>query len=152
MKVKTVFRKHPDGEIIALFPEEKWNDEFITCYAHIGQHGGADYAWVVSTTKQATKAEYKALKSELENIGYELEVISASDYAYSKILCKVNAKYGAPMGRNNRYPDPGDLRKYDRRVYLDSGGYDKGGAYWGIGAPLRVEFTADLSFVRFYRD
>ncbi len=152
MKVKTVFRKHSDGEIIALFPEEKWNDEFITCYAHIGQHGGSDYAWVVSTTKQATKAEYKALKSELENIGYELEVVSASDYAYSKILCKVNAKYGAPMGRNNvGNPYPDGQRIYDRRVIL-SQGYDKGGAYWGIGAPLRVEFTADLSFVRFYRD
>ena len=26
-----------------------------------------------------------------------------------------------------------------------------GGAYWGIGAELRVEYTRDLSFVHFYR-
>ena len=31
------------------------------------------------------------------------------------------------------------------------GAYDKGGAYWGCGAELRVSYTKDLSFIRFYR-
>lgn len=50
----------------------------------------------------------------------------------------VSATYGAPMGR---YTGPEFLDTYAgkiylRRVPLDSGGYDRGGAYWGIGAPL----------------
>lgn len=51
----------------------------------------------------------------------------------------VNSVYGAPMGRRS---SPGGLalygvsRTYLRRVRLNSGGYDRGGAYWGIGQPL----------------
>jgi hypothetical protein len=48
--------------------------------------------------------------------------------------------YGAQMGRS---PLPEHKLPFDtadklrlHRVYLDSGGYDKGGAYWGIGLPL----------------
>lgn len=50
----------------------------------------------------------------------------------------VGNKYGASMGR---YTGPhyiettaGKLRL--RRVPLNSGGYDPGGAYWGLGQPL----------------
>lgn len=47
----------------------------------------------------------------------------------------VSSKYGAPMGRNIR--DPHLLGKVSlRRVRLDQGGYDQGGAYWGHGQPL----------------
>lgn len=50
----------------------------------------------------------------------------------------VNARYGAPMGR---YTGPGYLETcagplYLRRVRINSGGYDSGGAYWGLGPPL----------------
>lgn len=45
------------------------------------------------------------------------------------------SRYGADMGRVSR-----DLNLDDRlglrRVYLNGGGYDAGGAYWGIGQPL----------------
>ena len=47
---------------------------------------------------------------------------------------RVSAKYGAPMGRGEDAPLVGKVRM--RRVRLDSGGYDKGGAYFGLGAPL----------------
>lgn len=50
----------------------------------------------------------------------------------------VNCRYGAPMGRADRIhplPAAGE-RTHLARVYLDSGGYDNGGAYWGLGAPL----------------
>lgn len=61
----------------------------------------------------------------------------------------VSGKYGAPMGRmsHNSYTDKqgrtfeitvnenaGPFRLI--RCPLDSGGYDRGGAYWGLGAPL----------------
>ena len=50
------------------------------------------------------------------------------------------SQYGAWMGRNRReeYSVPRDTtaKLHLRRVRLDSGGYDRGGAYWGHGEPL----------------
>lgn len=48
----------------------------------------------------------------------------------------VNCKYGAPMGRRDRSQGEMLGRVYLRKIVLDSGGYDKGGAYWGHGLPL----------------
>lgn len=49
----------------------------------------------------------------------------------------VNSSYGAPMGRRNLYPlhnTPMRLRL--SHLPLDSGGYDSGGAYWGLRRPV----------------
>lgn len=87
--------------------------------------------------------------------------------AFNAIICPVNAKYGAPMGRSdknnpNRPIKKGDMwysginpnaeRVFKRQVSLNSGGYDKGGAYWGLGSPLYVLYTRSLSLIRFERD
>lgn len=74
-KTITVFRKFR-GEIIALFPADKWTRDDYTCtsYCHEGQHCAADYAGVVSKTTLATPDEYADLKAELERIGYELDI------------------------------------------------------------------------------
>lgn len=50
----------------------------------------------------------------------------------------VSCKYGAPMGRSGSPLGSGRIRL--QRVRLDSGGYDRGGAYWGVGEPLWVAF------------
>lgn len=83
-----------------------------------------------------------------------------------KIITEVSCKFGAPMGRYNigTYPPTITTGKncrilsyrrqkkvFDCRVPLDNGGYDKGGVYWGIGNELRVQYTKDLSYVKFYR-
>ena len=75
-KTNVVFRKYPDGEIVALFPHEKWNMEEseCACYHHNGQHGAAEYGFVINRTVPATEAEYKELVEELEEIGYNLAV------------------------------------------------------------------------------
>jgi len=75
-----------------------------------------------------------------------------SSEAYNQILHDVNCKYGAPMGRfsNLESYKPHDKRIFDRAVPLQQG-YDKGGSYWGYPSNLRVEYTADLVYVRFYR-
>lgn len=63
---------------------------------------------------------------------------------------------GANMGRPNIGPDwdddPQNDRVFDRYVSLDSGGYDQGGAYWGHGGYLRVRYTKDMAYVRYYRE
>lgn len=69
-----------------------------------------------------------------------------------KIITKCSTKYGAPMGRNNVGTAPKGMRIYNCAVPMSSdGAYDKGGAYWGHGAQLRVKYTKDLSYVEFYR-
>lgn len=56
-----------------------------------------------------------------------------------KPLPMCNSQYGAPMGRMGNNPQFDDgARCYLRRVYLNSGGYDSGGAYWGHGEPLWI--------------
>ena len=55
-------------------------------------------------------------------------------------LENLDCKYGAPMGRTNH---PNEYSGYEavtsmdhkfhlQKVKLDSGGYDSGGAYWGL--------------------
>lgn len=69
-----------------------------------------------------------------------------------KIVTKVNSKFGAPMGRANVGTKPTDtkVKVFDCYVPMH-GAYDKGGAYWGLGKPLRVSYTKDLSYINFYR-
>jgi hypothetical protein len=69
----------------------------------------------------------------------------------SIIVKRLDTRLGAPMGRPNIGERPTDVKIFDRRVLLCSGGYDAGGAYWGLGAELRVSYTKDLSFISFYR-
>lgn len=76
---------------------------------------------------------------------------------------KVNCQYGAPMGRAN---DTGNApskmggylvftgKLYCRKIRLDSGGYDQGGAYWGLrmnGESLYCVYSA-CGTVRRYID
>ena len=73
-KDKVVFRMF-NGEVIALFPEEKWSDRGdVNSYMHVGQHGGADYSGVIRASRKATPKEYADLKAELKSIGYKVEV------------------------------------------------------------------------------
>jgi len=62
-----------------------------------------------------------------------------------------NVLTGKPKEINGNLWYPLHGRVFDRAIYLDSGGYDKGGAYWGIGGPLRVRFTKDLQYIEYYR-
>jgi hypothetical protein len=93
MKTKVVFKKiywfngeNPIVEINAIFPEEiesVVNGETIYMgYAHIGQHGGTHEDFLnkdevgVHKVKNASYNDYKDLALELEQIGYELEILN----------------------------------------------------------------------------
>jgi hypothetical protein len=61
----------------------------------------------------------------------------------------VSSRYGAPMGRTSDHLDGLIIEATDtpftlRHIHINSGGYDSGGAYWGLGQPLfwwSVEIT-----------
>jgi hypothetical protein len=40
---------------------------------------------------------------------------------------------------------------FNSAVPMSDGCYDRGGAYWGLGKQLRVEYTKDLTYIHFYR-
>lgn len=78
-----------------------------------------------------------------------------------KIITECNTKFGAPMGRSNkgevewceekgRFIPITNQKLFDCAVPLTEG-YDKGGAYWGMGPQLRVSYTKDLETIMFYR-
>jgi hypothetical protein len=75
-KTVVIFRKYPDGEVIALFPEIPHDRFGVTCssYMHNGQHGAADCVGVDRQTKPASPKEYASLKRELTGIGYALDI------------------------------------------------------------------------------
>lgn len=75
MKTKVKFY-HEGGGILAVFPEERFGigNAFQNCYSHVGQHGGCNPAYIAEL-KPATPEEYKDLKTELESIGYKLEIL-----------------------------------------------------------------------------
>jgi hypothetical protein len=58
---------------------------------------------------------------------------------------QVNSKYGAPMGRftGPNFLDTDAGKIVLRRIYLDNGGYDRGGAYWGHGDALYETLDID---------
>jgi hypothetical protein len=53
------------------------------------------------------------------------------------------SRFGASLGRSGDALDRDAGNMAARRVTLDPGGYDSGGAYWGIGEPLWRVFDAD---------
>lgn len=63
-----------DEGLVAVFPDQYhniYNNEHLT-YMRIGQHGGDDYEYIKSISREATESEYADLKAELENhCGYK---------------------------------------------------------------------------------
>ena len=75
-KTVVIFRKFKNGEIIALFPGEKYDNYsgLIMSYMHVGQHGSADYSCIIMKTLPAKEQEYNSLLTELKSLGYNLQV------------------------------------------------------------------------------
>ena len=67
---RVIFRKFPEGDVIALFPDQAEGRGRINSYQHVGQHGAADYA-LLKELRVAKPAEYRSLLQELKNIGYK---------------------------------------------------------------------------------
>jgi len=74
---KVIFRKFPDGDVIAIFPQIAADSNRYHClsYMRVGQHSACDPLGVVRKTKPATRREVEPLEMELASIGYSLEII-----------------------------------------------------------------------------
>jgi hypothetical protein len=89
-----VFRRDPDGTVVALFPYEPSDNAgfFCSCYEYMGGHHGADYHGVISKTRPATPEQYEDLKVTLERIGYRLRVCKrVSGNAYRERVRRIKA-------------------------------------------------------------
>lgn len=71
------FRKFPDGDVIALFPDipESHDGTMIMSYMHMGQHCGASNS-LLTELKPAIPGEYRDLLRELTARGYVVSVQS----------------------------------------------------------------------------
>jgi len=81
----------------------------------------------------------------------EIVTCYPNDIRKVTILYPVSCKSGAPMGRASYGEKPKNKKIFGYKVILDNEGYEKSGVYWGLPNNLRVQFTKDLSYVRFYR-
>lgn len=91
-KTRVIFRKFPDGDIIALFPSLPGDAHPSTClsYMHIGQHSAAS-ADLATYTLPATPDEYAPLLAELRSIGYFPVVAQRAtrhDYEMRRQACR----------------------------------------------------------------
>lgn len=73
-QTRVLFRKDKHG-VFALFPDLPWNHSgSVTCYAHIGQHGGANYNHCIRSSRPASPEDYAPLKRELEGSPYRYKL------------------------------------------------------------------------------
>ena len=86
-KVKVIFRKDKEGNIIAFLPELRVNRGNIMSYMHIGQHSEASYEFY-STTRKATKNEYTDLFAELRKIYDDCELVVKQKINYNDLRDK----------------------------------------------------------------
>ena len=70
---EVAFRVFPEGDVIALFPQDKQGAGMINSYQRLGQHGEASQQ-LVKELRRASPAEYAPLLAELKSIGYRLRV------------------------------------------------------------------------------
>ena len=87
-KTKVIFRQFKVGcEIIAMFPEICGDTTGFMCesYMHVGQHGAASPN-LISDTKPANLEDgvVKRLIKELEELGYNLEIIKRFRYTHQQ--------------------------------------------------------------------
>jgi len=75
-KLKVIYRKFPEGDVIALFPElpEDMYGYSFRSYQHIGQHGIADDG-IIQNTYPANPSEYADLHKELQSIYDDCELV-----------------------------------------------------------------------------
>ena len=86
-KVKVIFRKDKEGNVIAFLPELRVNHGYITSYMHIGQHSEASYQFYTGT-KKADESEYNSLLNELKSIYDDCILVVKQRLCYDDLVNK----------------------------------------------------------------
>ena len=86
-KVKVIFRKDKEGNIIAFIPEARVNHGNIMSYMHIGQHSEASYQFYAET-KKASETEYNSLLEELKRIYNDCILVVKQKLCYDDLINK----------------------------------------------------------------
>lgn len=86
-KVKVIFRKNKNNDVIAFFPEVRANYGNIMSYMHIGQHSEASYEFYM-TTHKANINEYADLFIELCKIYDDYELVVKQKISYDDLRNK----------------------------------------------------------------
>lgn len=79
------------GDIIALFPDELYNERLygktkIMSYMHMGQHSSASNS--LMKLRYATPEDYTPLLKELKRIGYYLDVMKSKNERNLDAICE----------------------------------------------------------------
>lgn len=72
--IDVCFRKFPEGDVIAIFPQIEERYGMFESYQHFGQHGPCSKE-LLCELKTATPAEYKELLCELKMFYPNLKVV-----------------------------------------------------------------------------
>ena len=86
-KVKVIFRKDREVNIIAFLPELRVNRGNIMSYMHIGQHSEASYQFYTET-KKADESEYNSLLDELKRIYDDYTLVVRQRLCYDDLVNK----------------------------------------------------------------
>lgn len=100
-KEKTVvtFYKEEDGQILAVFPEDGYDNftETVSCYSHIGQHSAVHPDYTLFKCEPCTEpSQYADLQKELEGLGYNLTITNVVNVIKPT---KNTAKYQHTQGK-----------------------------------------------------
>ena len=92
-----------DPDLFAYFPEENYDrmGNKQMGYSHIGQHSAVDPAYA-EESREATPEEYQDLKTELESIGYNLEILNQANESTGAVS---SGAFSAPLGTIRREID-----------------------------------------------
>lgn len=86
-KVKVIFRKTRDGEVVAFFPDtygsRDVNPGMIMSYAHVGQHGEASIGFYQECRK-CDPDDYRGLLAELNGIYDDCELVVRKRISYRR--------------------------------------------------------------------
>ena len=86
-KVKVIFRKDKEGNLIAFLHELRVNHGNIMSYMHIGQHSEASYQFYTET-KKANESEYNSLLDELKSIYDDCILVVNQRLRYDDLVYK----------------------------------------------------------------
>ncbi|MFA5207098.1 MAG: DUF3008 family protein [Candidatus Paceibacterota bacterium] len=131
-------RDPQNPDLFAYFPDESHHGEFKTAYSHVGQHSSAhpNYA---KESRPATPEEYAPLKTELESLGYNLEVINGIAETTG---AGSSGAFSAPLGIVKR--ELAEEEKIDETTGSASSGAYVGPAVWGSGDLMKTKGKAKV--------